>query len=155
MFKRSCYALTLGVCVTIGIASAARAEETPLTDHQKTVHALNRLAYGPRPGDVERVEKLGLNNWIDQQLHPETLDDSKLDTKLQQFKTLSLPAHKLTAAYFGEIRRFIGMQQMSGNTDDIKLRTGVDVSKNKPQQEMPAGGMGGMIFTEVARNVTL
>src|SRR5262249_34401654 len=51
--------------------------------------------------------------------------------------------------------RFIGMQQMSGNTEDIKLRTGIDVSKNKPKQEMPAGGMGGMIMTEVARNVTL
>jgi hypothetical protein len=74
---------------------------------------------------------------------------------LQQFKTLSLPAHELTTAYFGEIRRFIGMQQMTGNTDDIKLRTGIDVSKGKPQQQMPAGGMGGMIFTEVARNVTL
>ncbi|HSU68928.1 MAG TPA: DUF1800 family protein, partial [Tepidisphaeraceae bacterium] len=155
MLKRSSRVLALGVCVMVGVSSSARADDAPLTNHQKVVHALNRLAFGPRPGDVERVEKMGLNAWIDQQLRPEAIDDAKLDAKLQQFETLALPAHTLTSAYFNEIRRFIGMQQMTGNTDDIKLRTGIDVSRNKPQQEMPAGGMGGMILTEVARNVTL
>jgi uncharacterized protein (DUF1800 family) len=45
-------------------------------------HALNRLAYGPRPGDVERVERIGLAAWIEQQLHPERIDDSALTPRL-------------------------------------------------------------------------
>jgi len=39
-------------------------------DKEAVEHALSRLAYGPRPGDVERVQQMGLANWIDQQLHP-------------------------------------------------------------------------------------
>ena len=36
-------------------------------------HALNRLAFGPHPGDVDRVRKMGVAKWIDQQLHPEQI----------------------------------------------------------------------------------
>src|SRR4051794_37240907 len=48
----------------------------PLTEDEKIVHALNRLAFGPRPGDVERVKAMGLSRYLDQQLHPERVDDS-------------------------------------------------------------------------------
>ena len=50
-----------------GATVAAR--PAPLDDAARAVHALNRLGYGPRPGDVERVQKMGLDKWIDQQLH--------------------------------------------------------------------------------------
>jgi len=46
-----------------------------LTEQQRAEHALNRLAFGPRPGDVERVMKIGVDRWIDQQLHPERIAD--------------------------------------------------------------------------------
>ncbi|HEX9203173.1 MAG TPA: DUF1800 family protein, partial [Vicinamibacteria bacterium] len=42
-------------------------------DEATIVHVLNRLAYGPRPGDVERVQRIGLMRWIEQQLEPERL----------------------------------------------------------------------------------
>lgn len=45
----------------------------PLTQEQQAVHVLNRLAFGPRPGDVERVERMGVARWIDEQLHPEAI----------------------------------------------------------------------------------
>ncbi len=61
---------------------------TELTEDEAIMHALNRLAYGPRPGDVEHVRKLGLEKWIDQQLHPESIDDSALDTRLQRYPTI-------------------------------------------------------------------
>src|ERR1041385_7099185 len=50
---------------------------TTLTGDQAIMHALNRLGYGPRPGDVEHVKQMGLAKWIDQQLHPESINDSK------------------------------------------------------------------------------
>jgi len=47
----------------------------PLANDRRILHVLNRLAFGPRPGDVERVRAVGLEAWIDRQLHPETIDD--------------------------------------------------------------------------------
>ena len=68
---------------------------TELSEDQAILHALNRLAYGPRPGDIERIRQMGLEKWIDQQLHPESIDDSALDTRLQNYPTLDMSARKL------------------------------------------------------------
>src|SRR5713226_8919215 len=43
---------------------------TELSEDEAILHALNRLGYGPRPGDIERVRRIGLERWIEQQLHP-------------------------------------------------------------------------------------
>ncbi len=53
-------------------------------DREAVEHALNRLAYGPRPGDIERVQQLGLSNWIEQQLHPDAINDSALKARLPE-----------------------------------------------------------------------
>jgi uncharacterized protein (DUF1800 family) len=68
---------------------------TELTEDQAVLHALNRLGYGPRPGDVERIRAMGLDKWIDQQLHPESIDDSAFDQRLEQYSTLKMPSKKL------------------------------------------------------------
>ncbi|HYA97546.1 MAG TPA: DUF1800 family protein, partial [Methylomirabilota bacterium] len=47
---------------------------TELSDDEAILHALNRLAYGPRPGDMERVRAMGLAKWIEQQLNPASID---------------------------------------------------------------------------------
>lgn len=52
-------------------SSAAHPTATPT--QAQALHVLNRLAFGPRPGDVERVTRMGVSNWIDEQLHPETI----------------------------------------------------------------------------------
>src|SRR5438874_1565346 len=48
---------------------------TELSPDEAILHALNRLAYGPRPGDVERVRQMGLAKWIEQQLNPNSIDE--------------------------------------------------------------------------------
>jgi uncharacterized protein (DUF1800 family) len=48
----------------------------PLTERQRAVHALNRMAFGPRPGQVDQVLEIGVENWMRQQLEPETIDDA-------------------------------------------------------------------------------
>src|SRR5271155_6210149 len=68
---------------------------TELTEDQAIMHALNRLAYGPRPGDVEYVRKLGLEKWIDQQLQPNSIDDSALDSRLQRYPTVGMSSKEL------------------------------------------------------------
>jgi uncharacterized protein (DUF1800 family) len=44
-----------------------------LTEQQKALHVLNRLGYGPRPGDVDRIVSMGVDKYIDAQLHPESI----------------------------------------------------------------------------------
>ena len=68
---------------------------TQLTEDEATLHALNRLGYGPRPGDVARVEQMGLEKWIDQQLDPDSIDDSALDQRLEKYPTLKMSSQKL------------------------------------------------------------
>ncbi len=68
---------------------------TELTEDEATMHALNRLGYGPRPGDVARVEQMGLEKWIDQQLDPDSIDDSALDQRLEKYPTLKMSSQRL------------------------------------------------------------
>ncbi len=72
---------------------------TELTEDQAILHALNRLGYGPHPGDVERIRAMGLEKWIDQQLHPDSMDDSALDQRLQKYPTLKQSSSKLLEEY--------------------------------------------------------
>jgi len=72
---------------------------TQLTEDEAILHALDRLAYGPRPGDVDRIRKMGLEKWINQQLNYNSIDDSALDTKLAEFKTLKMSSEQLLDKY--------------------------------------------------------
>ncbi len=72
---------------------------TELTEDEATLHALNRLAYGPRPGELERVKQMGLEKWIEQQLHPERINDSALEARLQQYPAIRMSTQELLARY--------------------------------------------------------
>jgi uncharacterized protein (DUF1800 family) len=72
---------------------------TELNADEAVLHALNRLAYGPRPGDVERVKQIGLAKWIDQQLNPNSIDDRALQARLENYPTLAMSATKLIGEY--------------------------------------------------------
>src|SRR5437879_9823015 len=72
---------------------------TELSADEAILHALNRLAYGPRPGDVERVRQMGLAKWIEQQLSPNSIDDRALDARLADYPTLRKSTAKLIDEY--------------------------------------------------------
>ena len=72
---------------------------TELSADEAILHALNRLAYGPRPGDVERVRQMGLAKWIEQQLNPNAIDDRAAEARLEHFPTLRMSTSKLLAEY--------------------------------------------------------
>jgi uncharacterized protein (DUF1800 family) len=59
------------------------------------LHALNRLTFGPRPGDVQQVMALGVERWIDLQVHPETIDDSALNARLEPLRTLRMSTREI------------------------------------------------------------
>jgi uncharacterized protein (DUF1800 family) len=72
---------------------------TELSADEAILHALNRLAYGPRPGDVERVKQMGLAKWIDQQFTPNSMDDKALEARLENLPTLRMNAATLIVDY--------------------------------------------------------
>lgn len=70
-----------------------------LTEEQRILHVLNRLGFGARPGDVEKVKAMGLDRYIDQQLHPEKIDDAVAEAKVKNLDALQLSTPELYAKY--------------------------------------------------------
>lgn len=64
------------------------------------ITTLNRVAFGPRPGDFERVQAIGIDAYIEEQLSPDTIDDSALDQRLDKmYPTLKMSAVELYQNY--------------------------------------------------------
>jgi len=70
-----------------------------LNEEEAILHALNRLGFGPRPGQVEQIEKTGLESWIQAQLHPETIADPIVDARLAEYHSLALSVKELLDQY--------------------------------------------------------
>jgi hypothetical protein len=65
------------------------------TEVDPVFHLLSRAAYGPRPGDVERVGARGTEAWIEEQLHPGDIDDTPLAFRLAECELIFDDAHEL------------------------------------------------------------
>ena len=58
-------------------------------DTHRAAHVLNRLAFGARPGEVERVARMGVDRWIAEQLQPQQIADPKFPRLLDRYETLA------------------------------------------------------------------
>jgi len=77
-------------------APALKGRAARLTEDQKIIHLLNRATFGPRPGDVDHLRQIGITRFLDEQLHPETIDDADLEKRLAGLPTMQMSA---TEAY--------------------------------------------------------
>ncbi|AFY31197.1 DUF1800 domain-containing protein [Calothrix sp. PCC 7507] len=67
-------------------SSAAPASVDP-----KVIHVINRLSFGPRPGDMQRVKSMGVDRYIKEQLSPDTISEPQsLTSQISQLETLRL-----------------------------------------------------------------
>ncbi|HEY0073282.1 MAG TPA: DUF1800 domain-containing protein [Abditibacteriaceae bacterium] len=84
--------------------------KAPLSEEQKIHHALNRLAFGARPGQVEQIRAVGLNRWMEMQLAPQGIDDALVAAKLSRLQHLNAPPAQLQLAFasdtVGVLKRF-------------------------------------------------
>ena len=71
----------------------------PLSDEQKTIHLLNRISFGPSPKEVQRVNRLGLRGYLNEQLAPETIPDSAVEDKVAYLKTMRMNSRELFEIY--------------------------------------------------------
>src|SRR6266849_443381 len=84
-------AVTLTARTVKQTAADYQAFQRKLSKDEPILHALDRLTFGPRPGDVEAVKKMGLKKWIDLQLHPERIAETpELLAKLKPLDTLEM-----------------------------------------------------------------
>src|SRR5438045_5927943 len=70
-----------------------------VTEDQRILHVLNRLGFGARPGDFERVKAMGVDKYIELQLNPDKIDDSASEAKLQNLETLRMSTAELYERY--------------------------------------------------------
>jgi len=91
--------LSVACAVSPLLAKKKEPATSGLNDQKRAAHALNRLTFGPRPGDVQHVLALGVDQWIDQQLHPEKISDSALEPHLASFRTLKMSSHEMVEEF--------------------------------------------------------
>jgi uncharacterized protein (DUF1800 family) len=79
--------------------SKEKSNAKKLTEEQKIIHVLNRLGFGARPGDVEKVKAIGIEKYIEQQLYPEKINDSATETKVKNLGALKMETAELFEKY--------------------------------------------------------
>jgi uncharacterized protein (DUF1800 family) len=98
-----------------GVATAPKPKLKSLPNDDRAItHVLNRIGFGPAPGDVQRVAQIGVERYIDQQLHPERLPDNVMHDRLAGFTTVKLSSEEIASRYYIPLqmaRREIQRQQ--------------------------------------------
>lgn len=96
------FALCCTLVQPVGFAEGISKTSTSgqhLNQDEKTLHALNRLTFGPRPGDEARVKEMGLDKWFEQQLNPDSISDAALDERLMEFPALNLSPQEMAKRF--------------------------------------------------------
>ena len=105
-------AVTAALCVLLveqpllGEAPAATTHKAAtgagqISGEQRVLHALNRMTFGPRPGDAAAVARLGVDKWFEQQLNPGSIDDAAFDVRMAQYPATLMPVGELQQRYPG------------------------------------------------------
>jgi len=101
-----------------------------LSQDRQIIHALNRLTFGPRPGDIDEVRRLGLAKWIELQLHPEQIPQNPgMDAKLKPLETLRMDLPEIVKEYTPAqqpvvMAGMVGVNSLLSLQDMNKVRTG-------------------------------
>jgi len=115
--------------------SAQRPQLAALTERERAIHALNRLTFGPRPGDVDAVLQKGVDAWIEDQLHPESIDDSALNAHLGPYATTRMNPKQLAQMFpsDGVIRQVIAGKRPVPDDPESKVIYAVNVARIQQQ----------------------
>ncbi len=115
----------------------AWAQESLSADRDEIVHVLNRMTFGPRPGDVEAVQKMGLHNYIEQQLHPESITDSLVEQQVAGFELLQMSPEQLSQLFLDERKKFLKKQKQLAAANPS---AGDNANQVEPPMQLSAQG---------------
>src|SRR4030095_7961054 len=127
-FYRRSSALVLLLAIVTGSVFPGAAQQKSksrapkLSDEQRILHVLNRLGYGARPGDVERVRAIGIEKYINEQLNPDKIADSTAEARVQNLATLNMTTAELYEK-FPQPNQLLQQLQRRGELPANVLRT--------------------------------
>jgi uncharacterized protein (DUF1800 family) len=130
--------IILSLLVALSLGSPGFAQ--PLTGDEQIMHTLNRLTFGPRPGDLESVKRLGLENFIQQQLHPENIaEPDDVVALLHQSPAFSKTPLQLFISYGGPAIKQIRQESMGadGKLDEEKFKSARKQLYNELYEDVP------------------
>lgn len=139
------FVLAVGCLTAVPAVSgkpAKKAAGDVLSQDLLAVHVLNRLGYGARPGDIERVKAMGVAKYINSQLHPEKIADTALAQRLSGLKTIRMSQTDLLAVEqeARELRRdLVKSGAKEGETGRLDPST-IPAEKRKALREKAASG---------------
>ena len=129
-----------------------------MSDQRRALHALNRLTFGPRPGDVQRVMAIGVDKWIDLQLHPDKIDDSALNARLEPFRTLRMNAKELAEDFPDgqEINQVIKGKSSMPSEAGLRMVYQVQIDRQQEKKErLQEAGKNTNSASDLAGNVAV
>jgi uncharacterized protein (DUF1800 family) len=117
----------------VGPSPAASQSQELLPDEQ-VQQALNRLTFGARPGDAEKVRRMGVDKWIDLQLHPERIDDANADQLVAHYSIFNMKTSDIVRDYnvVQQLQRQVKRTD-AGDTTMSKAQTRQEILGQNPQ----------------------
>jgi uncharacterized protein (DUF1800 family) len=139
----SVWTLLVGA-LAFGVGAQQPQKAQRLSEDQRILHVLNRLGFGARPGDVERVRGIGLERYIEQQLYPEKITDAVADTKVKNLPALQLSTPELFAKY-PQPNALLRIMERRGEVPPelapiVAARKKAEAARNAPNAPMADGG---------------
>jgi uncharacterized protein (DUF1800 family) len=143
--------ITIAVIAAL-LLTAASPSNPPLTERQRALHVLNRLAFGPRPGDVDAIAKSGVDAWIEQQLHPEAIPDRAVEARIALLPTMTLSNAQIVKTYYEPVlmaRKKANAEAKDGVDDKKDIRR--ELLRDIPPGQRPQVVMNDLLSQRILR----
>src|SRR5438309_6718077 len=128
--------LSTGLAAVVATRAATPSAATLPSDEKTIVHVLNRIGFGARPGDVEHVRQIGLQKYIEQQLHPERVDDPGMEARLADLRTIGLSSG-LISKQFEQPLLALRRERQRETANSRQQETASNGSRDKPRDGQP------------------
>jgi uncharacterized protein (DUF1800 family) len=143
--------ITIAVIAAMLLIAASPSKPT-LNERQRALHVLNRLAFGPRPGDVDAIAKSGVDAWIEQQLHPEAIPDRAVEARIALLPTMTLSNAQIVKTYYEPVlmaRKKANAEAKDGVDDKKDIRR--ELLRDIPPGQRPQVVMNDLLSQRILR----
>lgn len=138
--------------IAVALLTGITTSDSKLNDRQRALHALNRLAFGPRPGEVDAVMKDGVDTWIEQQLHPEAIPDRAVEARIAALPTMTLSNAQIVKTYYEPVlaaRKEANAEAKNGDVDKKDVRR--ELMRDVPANQRPQVVMNELVAQRILR----
>jgi uncharacterized protein (DUF1800 family) len=142
----------LAGALALALLTGASPSNSKPTERQRALHALNRLAFGPRPGDVDAIAKSGVDAWIEQQLHPESIPDRAVEARVNLLPTMTMSNAQIVKTYYAPVlmaRKKAKAEAKDGEVDQKEIRR--ELMRDIPADQRPQIVMSALLAQRIIR----